>query len=166
MVCRSIRYTRLTFNTFCFHCVIGVYFYSVHACTFNKVINFLCTKISPVHLSLLRPPIKWWYDHFQFLGYTKAYETLLRWRKCLNCCVHLGYQMSSNHTVKLVWYFLRGFKSRLSMGLLNRGLIISVLIHRFNSRCSSSLLYDLWRLPCATPNNVASAQFPKPKHCM
>ena len=71
--------------------------------------------------------------------------------------------MSSNFTVKWVWIFFACVKSRLSMGLLSRVLIISFLIHHFiNSRCSSSLLYDLRRLPCATPNKLLWPDSPNP----
>ena len=120
MVCTSIHYVKLTFNgtvkyvltlksvTFCFHCVIRVYFLRywftlVHSIRWS---SFVLKKIFPVHLSWPRACIKW-YDHFQFLflRYTKAYETLLWWRRCLKRCVHLGYQMSSNLTVKWEWIF-------------------------------------------------------------
>ena len=70
--------------------------------------------------------------------------------------------MSSNFTVKWVLIFFACVKSRLSMGLQSRVLIISFLIHRFNSRCSSSLLYDLRRLPCATPNKLLRPGSPNP----
>ena len=105
------------------------------------------------------------YFQFLFLSYTNVYETSLWWRRYLKRCVHLDHLMSSSFTVKWVWiYFLRAFKSCVSMVLLTQVLIISVLIHRFNSRCSSSLSYDLRRLPWATPNKHALPRFPKPKH--
>ena len=53
--------------------------------------------------------------------------------------------MSSNFTVKWVWIFFAFVQEFYSLGLLTQVLIISVLIHGFNSRCSSFLVYDLRR---------------------
>ena len=96
--------------TFCFRCVICVYFCSVliHACTFNKVIYF-CVKKFPLCIYHYRERVSsgMTVSSFCFLDT----QRLILWNVVMEKvsyskrCVHLGYQMSSNLTVKWVWIF-------------------------------------------------------------